>query len=60
MKNFRVAERIRAQFRLESLNTINWVNPSGFASLNVTSTNFGQISGFRAPRRVQLALKVIF
>jgi hypothetical protein len=60
MKNFRVAERMRAQFRIESLNTFNWVNPSGFASLNITSTNFGQISGFRAPRRVQLALKVIF
>jgi hypothetical protein len=60
MKNFRIAEKLRTQFRLETLNTLNWVNPSGFASTNITSTVFGQISSFRAPRRVQLALKFTF
>ena len=60
LKNFRVTEKVATQFRLETLNTLNWVNPSGFASTNITSTVFGQISGFRAPRRVQLALKVTF
>ncbi len=48
------------QFHLETLNTLNWVNPSGFAGTNITSTVFGQISGFRAPRRVQLAMKFTF
>lgn len=62
MKNFQILSenKLRAQFRLETLNTLNWVNPSGFASTNNTSTVFGQISSFRAPRRVQLALKLIF
>jgi hypothetical protein len=36
------------------------VNPNGFASTNITSTVFGQISSFRAPRRIQLALKLTF
>ena len=60
LKNFRVRERFNTQFRLETLNTLNWVNPSGFASLNMTATNFGQINAFRAPRRIQLALKFTF
>jgi hypothetical protein len=60
LKNFNVTERFKTQFRLETLNTFNWVNPNGFASTNITSTVFGQISSFRAPRRVQLALKFIF
>jgi hypothetical protein len=60
MKNFRLSERVRTQFRLETLNTLNWVNPSGFASTNITSTVFGQISSFRAPRRMQVALKFTF
>jgi hypothetical protein len=60
MKNFRITEKVQSQFRLETFNTLNWVNPSGFASLNITSTVFGQISSFRAPRRAQLALKFTF
>ena len=60
IKNFNVTEKLTMQVRGESFNTLNWVNPSGFASLNNTATNFGQINAFRAPRRVQLALKLIF
>jgi hypothetical protein len=60
LKNFQISERFKTQFRFETLNTLNWVNPNGFASTNITSTVFGQISGFRAPRRIQLALKFIF
>jgi hypothetical protein len=60
IKNFNITERTRFQLRGESFNTLNWVNPNGFASTNITSTVFGQISSFRAPRRVQLALKFIF
>jgi uncharacterized protein YaaQ len=32
----------------------------GFARLNNTSTLFGQINAFSAPRRVQIALKLAF
>ena len=60
LKNFNMTEKARLQFRFETLNTLNWVNPLGFASANNTSTVFGEISSFRAPRRVQLALKFIF
>ena len=60
LKNFSIKERANLQFRFETFNTLNWVDPVGFASANITSTVFGQISSFRAPRRVQLALKLIF
>jgi len=60
LKNFSITERAHLQFRLETFNTMNWVNPSGFASTNITSTVFGQISTFRAPRRAQLSLKLTF
>jgi hypothetical protein len=60
LRNFRVTERSTLQFRFETFNTLNWVNPSGFASTDNTSTVFGQISSFRTPRRVQIALKLNF
>jgi hypothetical protein len=60
IKNFKITEHITTQLRGESFNTLNWVNPSGFASLNNTATNFGQINSFRAARRIQLAVKLLF
>jgi hypothetical protein len=48
------------QMRLETYNTMNWVNPSGFASTVNTATNFGQISSFRAARRIALGAKINF
>ena len=60
IKNVKITEKMSMQVRGESFNTLNWVNPSSFASLNNTATNFGQINNFRAPRRVQVALKLIF
>jgi hypothetical protein len=60
IKNVKLMEKLTMQIRGESFNTLNWVNPSGFASLNNTSTVFGQINAFRAARRVQLAMKLVF
>lgn len=60
IKNFHVTERTNLQVRGETFNTFNWVNPNGFASANITSTTFGEINQFRAPRRIQLAMKFIF
>jgi hypothetical protein len=62
MKNFNLTRegRFKLQMRGETFNTFNWVNPSGFASLNNTATNFGQISSFRAARRIQVAAKINF
>ncbi len=60
MKNFDIREKVRLQFRAEALNPTNHPNPNGFESTNITSTLFGQITTFRAPRRLQLGLKLIF
>ena len=62
MKNFNISKegQWKLQVRAETYNTLNWVNPSGFASAVNTSTVFGQISSFRAARRVALAAKINF
>jgi hypothetical protein len=62
LKNFNLSKegQWKLQLRGESFNTLNWVNPSGFASTGNTSTVFGQISGFRAARRIQLGAKINF
>jgi hypothetical protein len=62
MKNFNLlAEgRATAQLRLETFNTFNLVEPNGYSSTNITSSTFGVISTYRAPRRVQLGLKINF
>jgi hypothetical protein len=61
-KNFKLSAegRVKLQVRGESFNTLNWVNPSGFGSGNTTSSLFGVITGYRAPRRMQLAAKIVF
>ncbi len=60
MKTFNLTERFHLQFRGETFNTLNHANPNGFGSANITSTLFGQVTTFRAPRRIQLALKLTF
>ena len=59
MKNFRITEGARIQFRAEFFNLFNtplFNNPS----TSVTDSRFGQITGARDPRIIQLALKVYF
>ena len=61
-KNFELNRdgRWKLQLRGESFNTLNWVNPSGIGSGNTTSTLFGVINQYRAPRRLQVGAKVTF
>jgi hypothetical protein len=56
MKNFNISKegQWKLQLRAETFNTLNWVNPSGFASANNTSTVFGENVPYRAARRIQL------
>ncbi len=62
IKNFNISKegRWRLQLRGEAFNVLNSVNPYAFASTNITATTFGQISGFRAARRMQVAAKINF
>jgi hypothetical protein len=61
LKNFKLgSEKYHLQLRGEAFNVLNWVNPSGFASTNITSTLFGEISSYRAARRMQIAAKFTF
>jgi hypothetical protein len=60
MKNFNVTERIKLQLRGEANNATNHANPNGFGSTNITSSSFGEISTYRAPRRIQIAAKLTF
>jgi hypothetical protein len=62
MKTFNLLREGRAklQLRLETFNTLNLVEPNGFSSVNITSSTFGVISTYRAPRRVQLGAKLNF
>jgi hypothetical protein len=61
-KNFNLSagERWKLQLRGESFNTLNWVNPSGIGSANNTSTLFGIVTSYRAPRRMQVGAKITF
>jgi hypothetical protein len=62
IKNFNISKegRWKLQLRGEAFNVLNSVNPYAFSSTNITSTTFGQISGFRAARRMQVAAKINF
>jgi len=62
MKNFGLTkgERVKLQLRGEAYNALNLVNPNGFASTNITSTSFGEISTFREARVLQIGAKLMF
>jgi hypothetical protein len=52
--------RYRFQLRGEASNVFNHTNPSTFGSTNNTSSLFGQITGYRDPRIIQLGAKFYF
>jgi hypothetical protein len=58
-KNFQIREQMRVQFRSEFFNLFNRVNLSN-PNTNVSSNQFGVITGAGSPRVVQLALKFYF
>jgi hypothetical protein len=57
---FGAEERFRFQLRGEASNAFNHTNPSTFGSTNNTSSLFGQITGYRDPRIIQLGAKMYF
>ena len=52
--------RYRFQLRGEASNALNQTNPSTFGSTNNTSSLYGQITGYRDPRIIQLGAKFYF
>jgi hypothetical protein len=59
IKNFRFAERVGLQLRLETFNTFNHGNPSGIDT-NFGDSNFGAVTAWHDPRNVQLGAKINF
>jgi hypothetical protein len=59
MRNIAIREKGRLQIRCEAFNFLNHTNPSAVATGAGTS-NFGQVTSAREPRRLQLALKLGF
>lgn len=59
MKFFSITERVKLRFEADFINAFNNVNFQGPAT-NVSSSNFGTISGAYPPRNIQLGAKVIF
>jgi hypothetical protein len=62
LKNFAFTRRegVKLQLRGEAYNALNLVNPNGFASTNITSASFGEISSFREARVIQIGGKLMF
>ncbi len=61
LKNFRISERVRMQFRGEFFNAFNHTNftQSGLI-VNLAASNFGQVTAAHNPRNIQLGLKLYF
>jgi hypothetical protein len=59
LKDFRISESHKIQFRSEFFNAFNFVN-FGLPSGSITAANYGTIASAGASREVQFALKYIF
>jgi len=58
-KTFPIAERTRAQFRIDLYNGLNHTTLSGLTS-SINASTFGRLTGTRGARQVQLNLRVSF
>jgi hypothetical protein len=59
IRNIGIREGIRMQIRVETFNLPNHTNFQGI-SLGLGSSNFGQVTSARDPRRIQLGAKLSF
>jgi hypothetical protein len=58
-RKFRIKESLKMDFRADFFNIMNhanWSNPV----TSITSSTFGQITGFGSPRIIQMAVKLLF
>ncbi len=59
-KFFQFRERFNLRLRVDFINAFNNVNFNGFASMNVSSSNFGTITSAFPARNIQVSLKLAF
>ena len=59
MKNIRIGERYRFQFRGEFFNAFNHTNFSGVQT-GLNASDFGMVTSTHLPRRIQLGAKLYF
>jgi hypothetical protein len=59
MRNIQVRESMRVQLRLETFNLPNHTNFQGISTA-LGSSNYGQVTSARDPRRIQLGAKLTF
>jgi carboxypeptidase family protein len=59
-KNIKFTERLTGQFRTETFNTFNHLNPICCASFATSSSSFDKVTSARDPRTMQFALKLLF
>jgi hypothetical protein len=59
MKNFRIVERLKLQFRTETFNLFNHTN-FGNPTNSLASANFGQILSANSSRQIQFGLKLLW
>jgi len=59
IRNFKITERFRLQFRGEFFNAFNHTNFTTL-STNVNSSTFGKLTADRGPRQIQFGLKLNF
>lgn len=59
IRNFKITERFRLQFRGEFFNAFNHTNFTT-VSTNVDSSTFGKLTADRGPRQIQFGLKLNF
>lgn len=53
-KNFRIAEKVQFQIRLDAFNSSNHTNLSSFASTDITNSSFGRFTNTRGARVAQI------
>lgn len=58
-RRFSFSERWKMDFRADFFNIMNHANPNQPGN-NITNSSFGAITGFRAPRIIQMAVKLYF